>query len=253
MVHVRATPGAPRSTRSPDELVQIATHEAKTLLDAGLDGLIIENMHDAPYVHGEDLGPAVVAIMARVAASVRRLTDRPVGVQILSGGNREAIAIAHAAGLDFIRCENFVFSHIADEGLLAKAEAGPLLRYRNAIGAQRVRIFADIKKKHASHAITADVSINDAVAAAEFFGADGVIVTGTHTGRASDAADVAEARAASGLPVLIGSGVTPTNIDAAFEHADAVIVGSALKEDGHWANDLDPDRIAAVIRNKGGG
>lgn len=51
------------------------------------------------------------------------------------------------AGLDFIRAEGFVFSHVADEGLL-DACAGDLLRYRKNIGADRVLIFTDIKKKH---------------------------------------------------------------------------------------------------------
>lgn len=51
------------------------------------------------------------------------------------------------AGMDFIRAEGFVFSHVADEGLL-DACAGDLLRYRKNIGADRVLIFTDIKKKH---------------------------------------------------------------------------------------------------------
>lgn len=50
-------------------------------------------------------------------------------------------------GLDFIRAEGFVFSHVADEGFL-DACAGDLLRYRKQIGADHVQIFTDIKKKH---------------------------------------------------------------------------------------------------------
>lgn len=52
-----------------------------------------------------------------------------------------------STGLDFIRAEGFVFSHVADEGLL-NACAGELLRYRRCIGAEHVQIFTDIKKKH---------------------------------------------------------------------------------------------------------
>ena len=39
-------------------------------------------------------------------------------------------------------------------------------------------VLADIKKKHSSHAITADLDIGETAQAAEFFRADGVIVTG---------------------------------------------------------------------------
>lgn len=51
------------------------------------------------------------------------------------------------SGLDFIRAEGFVFSHVADEGII-NACAGDLLRYRKQIGAENIQIFADIKKKH---------------------------------------------------------------------------------------------------------
>lgn len=51
------------------------------------------------------------------------------------------------SGLDFIRAEGFVFSHVADEGII-NACAGNLLRYRKQVGAENIQIFADIKKKH---------------------------------------------------------------------------------------------------------
>ena len=34
----------------------------------------------------------------------------PVGIQILAGANNEAMAVAHAAGLDFIRAEGYVYA-----------------------------------------------------------------------------------------------------------------------------------------------
>ena len=52
-------------------------------------------------------------------------------LQILSCQNREAMSVALAASLQFIRAEGFVFSHVADEGLIATACAGDLLRYRD--------------------------------------------------------------------------------------------------------------------------
>ncbi len=63
------------------------------------------------------------------------------------GANKEGLAVAKAAGGNFIRAEGFVFSHVADEGWM-DACAGDLLRYRKTIGAEDVLIFTDIKKKH---------------------------------------------------------------------------------------------------------
>ncbi|GJM18475.1 MAG: hypothetical protein DHS20C14_06880 [Phycisphaeraceae bacterium] len=248
MVHVGALPGTPNAAASVEQLAETAVSEALQLTRAGFDALIVENMHDAPYVHGHLLGPEITATMTRVLTAVIDAVSVPVGGQILSGGNRHSLAACHATGGAFIRCENFVFSHVADEGLLPEAEAGPLLRYRRSIGAEGVRVFCDIKKKHASHAITADVSLADAAHAAQFFGSDGLIVTGTATGKATSVHDVAEVRAATDLPVLVGSGVTPESAAALLEHADALIVGSSIKQGGVWSNPVDPGRAEHVVR-----
>ena len=249
MIHVGSLPGTPRAELPVAQLIDIASEEAKILSASGFDGIILENMHDRPYVHGAQ-DPAVVAAMAVIVARVREMTDLPLGVQVLSGGNREAIAIAHAAGASFVRCENFVYAHVADEGLLERAEAGGLLRYRRTIGAEDVRVFCDIQKKHASHALTADLSLADLGHAAEFFGADGLIVTGGFTGRPARVDDLIEVRRGSSLPLLVGSGVTPENAAAMLEHADAVIVGSWIKKDGLWSNGIDSARcelMAAAV------
>lgn len=251
MIHVQALPGSPRGHLSVADIAVQAAAEARILSDAGFDALIIENMHDRPYIHGRHR-PETVAAMTRIGLAVRESIDRagrdiPLGVQILSGGNREALAVAQAIGGRFIRAENFVFAHVADEWLLPEAEAGPLLRYRKQIGAEEVLVFADLKKKHASHAITADIPLADAAEAAEFFGADGLIVTGTATGKPTRPEDVAAVRGATSLPVLVGSGVAPETIPALFAHADAVIVGSWYKQDGLWSNAPDPDRCRQLI------
>ena len=62
-----------------------ACGEAALYRDCGVHGLIIENMHDAPYLNG-GLGPEVTACMTRVTAEVRRqVPGLALGVQILSG------------------------------------------------------------------------------------------------------------------------------------------------------------------------
>ena len=77
----------------------------------------------------------------------KEANNLPCGVQILAGANKEALAVAKAAGLQFIRAEGFVFSHIADEGTM-NSDAGELLRYRKQIEADNILVFTDIKKKH---------------------------------------------------------------------------------------------------------
>ncbi len=252
MVHVGALPGTPRAAWQPAQIVAQAVQEARLLAEAGMDGVLIENMHDRPYLK-DAIGPEITACMTAVAAAVRAAVDLPLGIQILGGGAAEALAVAHACGLQFVRCENFVFAHVADEGLMDCAQAGPLLRYRKAIGAEGVRVLADIKKKHASHAITADLDIAACARAAQFFLADGVVVTGVETGAAVNLVELRSVRAATDLPVVTGSGATPESVGTLLELADAVIVGSWIKQDGRWENPVDPARAEAFVRAARGG
>lgn len=249
MVHLPALPGSPRASLSPREIARQAVDEAKVLAAAGFDAILIENMHDAPYLM-RDVGEETVAAFTRAACEVRSAVDLPLGVQVLAGANRAALAVALAAECSFVRAEGFVFASVADEGVLATADAGPLLRHRRALGqvAERIAVFCDIKKKHSAHAITADTSLAEHAHAAEFFGADGVIVTGTATGVAAPVADLAAARRGCSLPVLAGSGATVANVKAMLAECDAVIVGSDLKRDGAWWNPLDRARIDAFVR-----
>ncbi|MBI1293244.1 BtpA/SgcQ family protein [bacterium] len=245
MVHLQALPGTPRSKFGPVDIEEIAVREAKQLAEAGFDALLIENMHDAPYLNRE-VGPEITAIMAVVARRIVLETQLPLGVQILAGANRQALAVALASGARFIRAEGFVFGHVADEGLM-QSDAGELLRYRRAIQADRVMVFTDIKKKHSSHAITADVSLGETAHAAEFFGAHGVVVTGAFTGDEANLDDLKAVARASHLPRLVGSGIAHGNLERYWPLADGFIVGSAIKERGQWDRPLDPVACRRLI------
>lgn len=203
-------------------------------------------MHDIPYLKLH-IGQEIVAAMTAISQRVKDEAQLPCGIQILSGANKEAIAVANAAGLDFVRVEGFVFAHIADEGLTESC-AGELLRYRKMIGADNILVFTDIKKKHCSHAVTSDVDIVLTAKAAEFFLSDGIIVTGAATGLPAEGIDVENVRQATQLPVLVGSGVNVDNIND-YRHAHGVIVGSHFKKDGVWSNSLDYGRINKFMRS----
>src|SRR5881409_9934 len=68
--------------------------------------------------------------------------------------------------------------------------AGHLLRKRKELGCEHIKVFADVKKKHCSHALTGDLDIVDEVKQAEFFLVDGVIVTGARTTEPPDLAEL---------------------------------------------------------------
>ena len=245
MIHVRALPGAPKHAGGMAPILDQALAEAETYRACGIHALMVENMHDVPYV--QHPGPEIATAMAVVAREVKRAHPQiPLGLQILAGANREALAAALAAGADFIRAEAFVFGHVADEGYMDSC-AGDLLRYRKVLGAEHVAVFTDIKKKHSAHAVTADVDIVQTAHAAAYFLSDGLILTGAATGEAASADELRAVHAAVKIPVLVGSGLTADNLKTYLPLADAFIVGSHFKRDGYWENPLDPGRIHRLL------
>ncbi|EDW37714.1 GL21298 [Drosophila persimilis] len=206
-------------------------------------------MHDIPYVPERLLGAEITACMTRLGQAVRDVIPKeiPCGVQVLACGNKQALAIAKASQLQFIRSEGFVFGHVADEGY-TDACAGDLLRYRKLIDAEDVLIFTDLKKKHSSHAITSDVSLLETAHAAEFFLTDGIVITGTATGHAASPQDLQELSGRVKVPLLIGSGVTKDNIGLYYKDAHAVIVGSHFKRHGSWLEEISEEAVENFMR-----
>ncbi len=241
MIHVGALPGTPASVLPLPEIIAQAVREAALYRDAGVHALMMENMHDTPYQRG-GVGPEIVAAMTAIALAVKSAAALPCGLQILAGANREALAVALTAGLDFIRAEGYVFAHVADEGIMESC-AADLLRYRRQIGAERIRIWADIKKKHSAHALTSDVSLAETAHAVEFMRGDAVIVTGSVTGDAPPQSEVIEAKRRVAIPVMVGSGVTAENLSSFHAVADGFIVGSTFKANGQWQQPPDRDRV----------
>ncbi|XP_036216191.1 uncharacterized protein F13E9.13, mitochondrial isoform X1 [Bactrocera oleae] len=238
MVHVDALPGTPGYKGNWSQIVNKAKTEASIYVKHK-DAILIENMHDVPYIPNRLLGPETVACLSRISSEIRQIvpSSLPCGLQILASGNKQALAVAKACDLDFIRAEGFVFAHVADEGY-TDACAGKILRYRKYIDAENVLIFTDLKKKHSSHAITHDVTLFETAKAAEFFLSDGIVITGRSTGCAANMEDLNAVAGKINAPLIIGSGVTNTNLKQYYESSQAVIVGSSFKLNGFWANNL---------------
>ena len=245
VIHIEALPGTPNYSGDVKSIIDKANKEAVIYKDSGIDAVIIENMHDVPYLK-RNVGPEITSLMSIIGYEIKNSFSFPCGIQILAGANKDAIAAAYSADLDFIRAEGFVYAHVADEGIL-ESDAGQLLRYRKMIGAEKVLIITDIKKKHSSHSITSDTDIIETAHTAEFFKSDGVVITGIATGKETNVDDLKNVKENVNIPVLIGSGLTVENIENYFSFADGFIIGSHFKEDGFWKNEIDIKRVQKFI------
>jgi membrane complex biogenesis BtpA family protein len=251
VVHLPALPGSPGYRgEGIEQLRERALEDARRYAVGGVHGLIVENHGDIPFAKPDALGPETAAVMAVLADAVRRESGLPIGINVLANAAHHALAVAQASQACFVRVNQWANAYIANEGLI-EGPAASATRYRAALRAEQLRVFADVHVKHGAHAITADRSLPELTRDLEFFDADAVIVTGQRTGHGADLGDLATVRASTELPLLVGSGVTAETVVDLLEIADAVIVASALKEGGVWWNPVDEGRVRAFMARLG--
>jgi conserved hypothetical protein TIGR00259 len=222
-VHLPPLPGSPRYGGGFEALVDFAVRSARSLDEAGFDGVILENFNDAPF-KARTRDPETIAAVAVIAREVRRTVSAQIGVNILRNSAPEAAAVAAVAGGSFVRANALCEVVSAPEGLLepvAREVAEVLARLK-----ADVKVLADVHVKHGwplHQRPLAEVALD----CAERGGASALIVSGARTGSPPDPASLAEASRA-GLPVYVGSGTTPDNLDK-FRGAYGFIVGTYLK------------------------
>jgi membrane complex biogenesis BtpA family protein len=244
MVHLKALPGSPRWAGSMAEVVCAAVDDARSWAAAGADGLLVENHGDVPFTP-ERVDAATVAAMAVAVAEVREAAALPVGVNVLRSDALSALAVAAAAGAEFVRVNVHVGAVVTDQGVVL-ARAHETLRYRRQLGAD-VAIFADVQAKHGLPLapIPLEQEARDCVSRGL---ADALIVSGSATGQPTATTDLARVRGAvPGVPVLVGSGVSADTAASLLALADALIVGTWAKRDGRLENPVDPDRARRLV------
>lgn len=246
MIAVLPLPGSPLYNGDDQRVIDQALADLAVYKEAGVDSILFENDHDLPYVQ-PPLDEKGIALMTKIAREARGRFDGPIGIQMLEAANITSLEIAAEADLDYIRVEAFVFAHVGGSGII-NGSAGKILRRRQELQAEHIKVFADVKKKHGSHSLTIDLDIKDEIMQAEFFLADGVIVTSQFTGTNPDKNDLIKAKGATKLPVLIGSGMTAENIREYVPLADGFIVGSYFRKDGKFLERLEPERLNTFMR-----
>lgn len=248
VVHCPAFPGAPRyAGMSGDAIYALALDDAIAYARGGVDGLIIENHGDIPFSKPDDIGHETSAFMAVTADRIRRETGLPTGINVLANAAVPALAIAAASGAAFVRVNQWANAYVANEGIIEGAAAAAL-RYRARLRAEGIHVFADAHVKHGAHAIVADRALEELVRDVAFFDADAIIATGQRTGDAASTDYLRQIRAATDLPLLVGSGCTKGNVAEILSIVDAVIVASSLKVGGVWWNPVDETKVREFMQ-----
>ena len=239
-VHLLPLPGSPRWNGNLKSVLNRAKMEAGILQDGGAHGVIVENFGDAPFRTGR-VQPETVAAMTLAVEHVRASVSLPVGINMLRNDAISALAVAVATGAEFIRVNVHYGVMATDEGIV-EGEAHETTRRRHSLNAD-VRILADVLVKHAAPMGQTDIGLVAQETTRRAL-ADGLIVSGPATGQPTNSFDVSAVRRA--VPdgfVLVGSGITESNVTRILEHADGAIVGTSLKKEGVVSKPVDPDRV----------
>ena len=245
MIHLPALPGAPGYAGDMDAVLEHVLRDAESLQAGGVHALMLENFGDAPFF--PDAVPThTVTHMTALALAVRQRFDLPLGINVLRNDAFSALAVAQAVGADYIRVNVLSGAYVTDQGVIT-GQAAKLARYRKEVAAADVKIFADVRVKHAAPLAERPIE-QEAEELIERAGADVLIVSGDGTGKPTDPQQVARIRDASAdAPILIGSGATPQTIASLAAHADGFIVGSFFKPHGSINLPVDLSRVAELM------
>lgn len=245
MAHLPPLPGTPLydADAGVEGIVASVKRDVAILCEGGVDAIMFCNEGDRPYEL--QAGFEGVATLARVVAEAAP-TDRPYGVDFLWDA-QAALAVAATSGASFVR-EVVTGVYESDMGLW-KPDVAALLRYRRQLDADDVAVFMNITPEFASTIGTRTVAqVARSVTTSSL--ADAILVSGPQAGVEPELSALREAAdaVAGDVPVIVNTGAKATNIAGFLEVADGVIVGSDLKVDGGTWNPVDPDRVAAFMR-----
>ena len=246
VVHLLPLIGSPKSTVGLADIRSRALSDAGTLINNGVDGIIIENYGDVPFFP-DQVESHTVASMTIIAHEIHEHYPKtPIGINVLRNDARSAMAIATVTQSNFIRTNVHTGGMLTDQGIL-QGKAHETLRYRTTLNSE-VKIFADIAVKHA--APIADIDLGISAEDTYYRGlADALIITGLGTGKQTCYNHLRQVK--NTVPqacVFAGSGVAADTIANLLQCADGVIVGTWLKREGITTNEVDENRVRNLIK-----
>jgi len=243
-LHLLPLPGSPAPSSGLEQVVVRARADARTMVEGGVDAIIVENLGDAPFA-ATQVEPFTIAAMTRVALAVQQVAPKlSLGINVLRNDAIAAVSIAAAVGAQFIRVNVHTGVMATDQGLIQGTARRTLLE-RNRLGANDVAIAADVLVKHAT-----PLGGPDLVSTARDTWHRGrcaaLILSGSGTGQPTDPEDLHAVRVAiPDAQIWIGSGVDPDSAEH-FLSADAIIVGTYLHRNGALDEPVELARVKAL-------
>ncbi len=123
-----------------------ALADLKSLVDGGIDAIMIENNYDLP--HTRLLDTEVLVQFTAICIELRKATKLPLGICCLWNDWKSALSIARFADFQFVRIPVFVDHIRTHYGYEITENPAEVLAYRKQLQAEHIQIFTDIHVKH---------------------------------------------------------------------------------------------------------
>lgn len=187
----------------------------------------------------------------RIAATMQRLGGTGEGTRIVIGAPKSdsslrtiplpaqiALAVADAAGADFVRVEHlYTGAEVTSAGLL-QGQCCEITALKRKLGTD-IPVYADVWERHGIPLCPQPLDEAAWQCVHEAF-ADGLFLCGKNAQESLSMARQVRQRV-PGIPLFLGGGATGDNVRVLLQEYDAVCVATWIKN-GDMRNPVDPDR-----------
>jgi len=244
VVHLKGLPGSPSNILSLDEIINLAQKDVNSLVNGGVDGIIIENFGDVPFVK-DNVSKRTVASFTSVVNNLAIGKDIYVGINVLRNDAIAALSIAESTKSDFVRINILNNMMYTDQGII-EGNAHEVNFLKKTLS-HNIKIYADVFVKHAVPPPGSTIQ-NHTKELLERAGADVVIITGDGTGQEINFDDLMKVRKIVPKGKLaVGSGVTVSNIQNYIGIADILIIGTHFKVERNVLNPVNTESVKRLI------
>ena len=93
VVHLQSLPGSPSNRLTLDEIIDSAQEDVNSLIFGGVDGIIIENFGDTPFVK-DNISKRTLANFTTVVENLTIDRDIKVGINVLRNDGIAALSLS---------------------------------------------------------------------------------------------------------------------------------------------------------------
>jgi uncharacterized protein len=242
MIQTPPLPGSyQHSGQCLDQIIDHVLQEARMLTDCGFEAAILQNMGDMPV--RQQVRPETIAYFSIIARELKRsFSNFPLGI-LINWDGLASLAVAHAAGADFVRVEHvYTGVEVTSTGLFT-AQCVEITEMKKRLQTS-IPIFADVYEPHAIPLGAKPIEDAAWEAVYEAF-ADGLFISGKNFTESIELVDRARTKVPH-TPIFLGGGATEENVSELLKHYDGVCVATWIRN-GSLKNPIDRDRALRFI------